>query len=327
LVNLDLIVGGFETQGSQSLVENNVQYTCPGQNCTSFVAPPFPQGVANTSFCCRTDALSSVTCCFVGYNAVQNSQSGTQMYRICSNNLIWAQVPAPGVVSTAIQPGRSYVCDTDLNQICFSHDDQYECFDMVTLTWSSKFQGNIKDYQGNFGAFCKGGDGKYYKFGGAGSRKVIQWDPKVSPHNVRVVGEMPPTNSTYDSEGNCCTAIPGQASDILVTLVPPQYTDFDFCLYNIETNKWGKCLKCPPSYAADLLERDCSVCGTSIMLGPGGRPYSERFTILDPIGNSPACVFVTDGDFIYPVKQPSMHKIPANFVPKISEDCKSLSVI
>ncbi len=166
-------------------------------------------------------------------------------------------------------------------------DGVYECFDMLSHTWMN-FSSTPPDNQGNFPALCLGGNGKYYSFGGATSTSVLQWDSSVSPNTITKVGSMPPSNvdssSNVASSEMCCVAVPGQANTILVTMNPAQYKNFDFCLYDITTNIWGSCFKCPHSYGADLVNRDCSTCGSTIVLGPGGNPYSGRFTILDPTG-------------------------------------------
>ena len=203
---------------------------------------------------------------------------------MCSNvQYLWS----PLSLSNEDQTGRSYVCDAGRNQMCYMNDGVYECFNMVTYTWKS-FRETPPDNQGNFPAFCLGGNGKYYSFGGATSTSILQWDPSITPNTITKVGIMPPSSvdssTSVGSSGMCCVAVPGLANTMLVTMNPARYKDFDFCLYDIATNKWGNCFKCPQSYGADLTHRDCSTCGSNIVLGPGGNPYSGRFTILDPTG-------------------------------------------
>jgi hypothetical protein len=179
------------------------------------------------------------------------------------------------------------------------------------------------DVQGTDPAFCIGGDGMYYSFAGSLGLNILQWDPTLN--NVTQVGNMPlsTTLTNMGSPAICCVSVPGQADEILVTLNPPNNPTYDFCLYNIVTNTWSSCLKCPSSYGADLTNRDCGVSGSNVILGPGGKPYSEKFTILNPFQAEAECQYIKGGDTIMLSLYSSMSNAPTNFVPNISSQCQS----
>jgi hypothetical protein len=237
--------------------------------------------------CCRKYNQTRSACCFFGQSSPVGPRGSDRIkiYGYCSNAHRWFE----STISTEDHTGRSYICDTERDQMCYMNDRVYECYNMDSFTWKS-YQFTPPDKQGIFPALCLGGNGKYYSFGGATSTSILQWDPNVTPNNITKVGSMPPSTvdscTTTGSSGMCCVAVPGQPNTILVTMNPARYKEFDFCLYDITTNEWGSCFKCPQSYGADLTDRDCSTCGSTIVLGPGGNPFSGRFTILDPTGTT-----------------------------------------
>ncbi len=242
------------------------------------------------------------------------------MYTICSNNWTWTPLP---VLSTYSKFPKSFICDQTNAKICYINDKVYECFHINNFSWT-KFSSTSQaiDVQGTDPAFCLGGDGMYYSFAGTLGLNILQWNPELNI--VTQVGKMPPSTLTnMGSPAICCVSVPGRVNEILVTLNPVSNPTYDFCLFNSVTNTWSTCQKCPSSYGADLTNRDCGVSGSNVILSPGGSPYSEKFTILNPFQAGAECQYIEGGDVIKSASYTSMSQVPRNFVPNISSQCQS----
>jgi hypothetical protein len=275
----DLVVGGDKLVGG-SLIDN-VQYTCPGLNCTiTNVQPNYPWSVINPSACIFTYP-NGTTCFFEGVYSGPTIVNA-QMYRICSNN--WNWTPVGSETSAVVEFWQSYICDQGRGLIAYPSDGIIQIFNMSSLTWIREQSPGLIDPNGlaisqsQYPAACMSGDGKYYSFGGWSSVYILQWDPITK--TAICFGTMPDVASaTLGSTEICCVAVPGQANLIFVTLDPEIY-GYDFAIFDISANPtggncnqgaWYNKTLCRNllNYNNNLKNRDCSTCSGNILLSPG----------------------------------------------------------